>query len=64
MLPLVSANREELDIELLIKEGQIPTDIYGHVFVNSSVGSVNSNGLPYPKSNLMEKPIQNMEVLF
>lgn len=39
-----------MDIELLVKEGQIPTDIYGHVFVNSSVGSVNSNGLPYPKT--------------
>ncbi|AFM05773.1 lignostilbene-alpha,beta-dioxygenase-like enzyme [Bernardetia litoralis DSM 6794] len=50
MQPLVSASREELDIELLVKEGQIPTDIYGHVFVNSSVGSVNSNGLPYPKT--------------
>ncbi len=50
MLPLVSATSEELDIELLIKEGKIPTDIYGHVFVNSSVGSVNSKGLPYPKT--------------
>ncbi|WP_375559796.1 carotenoid oxygenase family protein [Bernardetia sp. OM2101] len=50
MQPLVSASREELDIELLVKKGQIPTDIYGHVFVNSSVGSVNSNGLPYPKT--------------
>lgn len=50
MLPLVFASREELDIELLVKEGQLPTDIYGHVFVNSSVGSVNSNGLPYPKN--------------
>ncbi len=49
MLPLVSASREELDIELLVKEGQIPSDIFGHVFVNSSVGTVNSDGLPYPK---------------
>lgn len=50
MLPLVSASREELDIELLVKKGQIPTDMYGHVFVNSSVGSINSNGLPFPKT--------------
>lgn len=49
MQPLVSASREELDIELLVKEGKIPTDMYGHVFINSSVGSVNSNGLPYPQ---------------
>lgn len=43
-----SASREELDIELNILEGALPTDFYGFVYLNSSVGTPNSDGLPFP----------------
>ena len=44
-----SASREELDIELNILEGSLPTDCYGFVYLNSSVGTPNSDGLPFPE---------------
>lgn len=46
---LFSASREELDVELEVLEGEVPTDAHGHIFINSAVGSVNSGGLPYSK---------------
>ncbi|MCU0390651.1 MAG: carotenoid oxygenase family protein [Thermoflexibacter sp.] len=49
--PVMYASNKELDVELEVVEGKIPTDIYGHVFVNSPCGSVNSNGLPFPATN-------------
>lgn len=46
---LLKANREELDINLNIHEGELPKDLKGFIFFNSVVGSVNSGGLPYPE---------------
>jgi len=48
--PLVSSTRETLDLTLEIKEGQIPNDLQGYVFINTPNGTVNS-ALPYPKIN-------------
>lgn len=48
--PLISSTRDPLDIELKTIYGEIPADITGHVFINSSSGSVNS-AYPYPKKN-------------
>ncbi|NNE26671.1 MAG: hypothetical protein HKN09_07490 [Saprospiraceae bacterium] len=55
--PFVSASRKEVECELRVKEGEIPTDLYGHVFFNSTCGTVNSAvdghpqfpGLPIPE---------------
>ena len=46
--PFVSASRREVDCDLHVLEGAIPDDIYGHVFFNSTCGTVNSaiNGMP------------------
>jgi Retinal pigment epithelial membrane protein len=45
----MTATRQELDVTLLAKPGyQVPTDLSGHVYINSSVGTVNSGGLPFP----------------
>ena len=49
--PLLTATRNELDIELKVLEGEIPTNIHGHIYINSAVGSVNSGGLPFPKNH-------------
>ncbi|TAH20977.1 MAG: hypothetical protein EAZ08_04515 [Cytophagales bacterium] len=49
--PVMYASNKELDIELEVIEGELPKDIYGHVFVNSPCGSVNSEGLPFPEKN-------------
>lgn len=43
-----TASREELDIELEVIEGEIPNDMDGVVYINSSVGTINSNGIPFP----------------
>ncbi|WP_250632638.1 carotenoid oxygenase family protein [Rhodoflexus caldus] len=46
--PLLAASRKELNqIALDVKEGTVPTDLQGFVFINSAVGTVNTNGLPY-----------------
>lgn len=47
--PLISSTRDPLDLELKVVYGEIPDDITGHVFINSSSGSVNSP-YPYPKT--------------
>ncbi len=44
----MDVDRKEINVELKVTEGQLPTDIYGVVYVNSSVGTVNSGGLPFP----------------
>ncbi|MCU0446558.1 MAG: carotenoid oxygenase family protein [Microscillaceae bacterium] len=49
MQPIISASREELAIQLNVKEGKLPEDIYGVVYLTSPSGSVNSNGLPFPE---------------
>lgn len=36
------ASREDIDVTLSVKEGKIPQDMYGHVFMNSMCGTVNS----------------------
>lgn len=46
--PLISATRQEVSVDLEVKEGAIPADWYGHVYITSPVGTVNSGGLPYP----------------
>lgn len=53
--PIDSSNilyttRKEVDGELTILEGSFPKDIFGEFYVIYPVGSVNSNGLPYPKN--------------
>ncbi len=47
---LTWASRKELDIELQVLEGSLPLDLSGHVFMNSPVGTVNSEGTPLPKT--------------
>jgi hypothetical protein len=39
--PFTACSREEIDIDLQVFEGEIPSDIYGHVYINSPCGSVN-----------------------
>ena len=51
---LLTATRESLNINLKVKEGKIPDDLSGFVFINSGAGTINSEGLPYKKNYLME----------
>lgn len=46
-----TASVSEINVELNVKEGNLPSDMYGFVFINSACGTVNSKGLPY-KENL------------
>ena len=46
---LLTATRESLNINLKVKEGKIPDDLSGFVFINSGAGTINSEGLPYKK---------------
>lgn len=47
---LFSGNREEIsNVTLEPIFGKIPTDIYGHVFLMTQCGTVNSGGYPFPK---------------
>ncbi|WKK83770.2 carotenoid oxygenase family protein [Marivirga arenosa] len=46
---LLTSTREPLDVELKVKEGEIPKDLSGFVFINSGAGTVNSGGLPYER---------------
>ncbi|MBD2497118.1 carotenoid oxygenase family protein [Nostoc sp. FACHB-280] len=44
-----NANQYEYNqLPLQVLEGTIPTDVQGHVFMVTSIGTVNSGGLPYP----------------
>lgn len=47
---LTYASREEIEVDLQCIEGEVPTDMDGFVFINSPVGTVNSN-TPIPKKN-------------
>ena len=46
--PFTYASRQEIDVELQVTEGNIPTDMYGHVYLNSPCGTVNHT-LPMPE---------------
>lgn len=37
----------ELDIKMNVTEGALPSDWFGHVYLNSPFGTINSKGLPY-----------------
>ena len=50
--PLLYTSRNEVDGELEIFEGQVPDDIQGSFYVCYPVGSVNSDGLPFPEKLL------------
>ena len=45
------ANRKEVSLNLQMKEGILPLDIYGIVYLTSMCGSVNSGGLPIPEKH-------------
>jgi carotenoid cleavage dioxygenase-like enzyme len=45
------ANRQEVDIRLQIKEGKLPENIYGVVYLTSMCGSLNSGGTPIPEKH-------------
>lgn len=63
--PLIAATRDEVSADLNVKTGKIPTDWYGHVYVSSPVGSVNSDGLPFPPGNQESgSPIMNGDGYF
>lgn len=46
-----TASREEVNIDLLVSEGAIPTDMYGAVLISTACGTINSDGLPYQPLN-------------
>ena len=46
--PFTYASRQEIDVELQVTEGSIPADMYGHVYLNSPCGTVNST-MPMPE---------------
>ncbi len=48
--PLVSSTRDSLDVTLEVKQGTIPQDLSGYVFINTPNGTVNS-AFPYPKTH-------------
>jgi carotenoid cleavage dioxygenase-like enzyme len=48
--PLLYTTRNEVDAPLDIIEGTLPADVQGAFFVSYPVGSVNSGGLPFPKT--------------
>jgi len=63
--PLIAATRDEVSANLNLKTGQFPTDWYGHVYVSSPVGSVNSDGLPFPPGNQESgSPVMNGDGYF
>ncbi|HVD96833.1 MAG TPA: carotenoid oxygenase family protein [Cytophagaceae bacterium] len=43
------ANRKEVSFALKVKEGKIPEDIYGVIYLTSMCGTLNSGGLPIPR---------------
>jgi carotenoid cleavage dioxygenase-like enzyme len=49
--PLLYTTRNEVDGQLNVVDGQLPNDIKGAVYVIYPVGSINSNGLPFPEFN-------------
>lgn len=58
--PLIAASRDEGEFILTVKSGALPTDWFGHIYINSPSGTVNSDGLPYPvDSQENGSPIMN-----
>lgn len=58
--PLIAATRQEGTFNLTVKSGILPSDWFGHIFINSPAGTVNSDGLPYPpNSQEIGSPIMN-----
>lgn len=49
--PLLYTTRNEVDVPLNVVDGKLPADIKGAVYVIYPVGSINSNGLPFPEFN-------------
>ncbi len=49
--PLLKTSREEFEGFLEVIEGTLPLDIHGAFHVSLPVGSVNSDGLPFPEKN-------------
>ena len=45
--PFTACSRDDINITLQVLAGEIPTDLYGHVYLNSPCGTVNSP-TPYP----------------
>lgn len=45
------ANRKEVALTLHVKEGKLPENIHGLVYITSMCGSLNSNGLPIPEKH-------------
>lgn len=63
--PLIAATRKEISVDLQLKSGAIPGDWYGHVYITSPVGTVNSGGLPYPPGNQESgSPVMNGDGYF
>lgn len=48
--PLLKTSREEFEANLNILSGTLPTDLHGAFHVSFPVGSVNSDGLPFPET--------------
>ena len=49
--PLLKTSREEFEGSLKVIAGTLPEDIHGAFHVSFPVGSVNSDGLPFPEKN-------------
>lgn len=63
--PLIAATRDEVSADLNVKTGKLPTDWFGHVYISSPVGSVNSDGLPFPPGNQESgSPVMNGDGYF
>ncbi len=62
---LCEANRDPVEVDLLFVDGytvdDLPKDLYGHVFVNSATGTVNSGGLPYKQFDSEEDRKKGIE---
>ncbi len=56
--PFTFASREDIDVQLNLLEGTVPTDLYGYVFMNSPCGSVNS---PPPQAEYHPDGTKNSE---
>ncbi len=47
--PLLYTTAQEVDGNLVVTDGEFPADMLGTVYMVYQIGSVNSDGLPYPK---------------
>ncbi|MDX1520348.1 MAG: carotenoid oxygenase family protein, partial [Anaerolineae bacterium] len=60
---ILKASRKELDLQLTVTEGQLPTDMTGHAFIVAPVGTVDSGGLPYAGTNEAGTPVFNGDAM-